>query len=218
MIWYLFDSNGEYKGESGIQTPLSTDKKPPKCEKHQVAVWNGDNWVIMQDYRGILLYSKEDPTCTYMQVVFGSLPYGYTEKIPPELREGECAVFNDNLGDWVKKCQKGWKYTDDFIPIPMNESELVDAGIIVLDEYNKIDGDRIVPKTVYELYDEGIITLEEANNDIKMIREDCYTHNTDKMYFMSIRGECTQQDWLDAIQAVKDKYPYIKEEENEGIS
>lgn len=218
MIWYLFDSNGEYKGESSIQTPLSTDKKPPECEKHQVAVWNGDKWVIMPDYRGIMLYSKDDPSCTYMQVVFGALPYGYTDRKPPELKNGEIATFVDNIGEWVKKCQPGWKYGKDFVPVPMNERELVEAGILILDEYSKIEGDYIVPKTPYELYNDGIITLDEANNDIRLIRENEYVNSTDKMYLMSVRGECTQQDWLDAIQAVKDKYPYIKEEENEGIS
>ena len=210
MIWYLFDSNGEYKGTSSIQTPLSTDKKPPVCENHQVAVWNGDDWIIMPDYRGVMLYSKDDPSCTYTQVVFGDLPYGYTEKVPPEIREGETAKFNDNLGDWVLQCQPGWKYVN-YVPVPMNERELVEAGIIVLDEYSKIEGDNIVGKTVYELYEDGIFTLEQANKEIEGIRQSCYMHETDKLYFMSVRGECTQQDWLDAIQAVKDKYPYIKE-------
>ena len=82
---------------------------------------------------------------------------------------------------------------------------------MIFDKWSKIEGERIVPKTPYELYDEKIITLEEANEDIRMIRESCYAQKTDKMYLMSVRGECTQQEWLDAIQAVKDKYPYIKE-------
>lgn len=211
MIWYTFNSEGLYTGKSSIQTALSTDKEPPMCSKHQVQVWNGDKWIIQYDYRGITLYSKDDPTCTYIPATFGALPYGYTDKKPPELKNGEMATFVDNIGEWVKKCQPGWKYVD-YIPVPMNEREMVESGLIVLDVYSKIDGDRIVPKTPYELYDEGIITLEEANNDIRMIREDYYVHSTDKMYLMSVRGECTQQDWLDAIQAVKDRYPYIKEE------
>lgn len=213
MTWYTFDANGEYKGKSGIQTPLSTDKEPPVCKKHQVSIWNGDDWIIMPDYRGVMLYSKDDPTCTYMQVVYGKMPQGYTEKEPPVLRQGEEAKFEDNLGDWVKRCEPGWKYNDKFEPVPMNERELVEAGILTLDKSMKIVGDNIVPKTPYELYDEGIISLEEANRDIKYMREDEYKSKTDKMYLMSVRGECTQQDWLDAVQAVKDKYPYIKEEE-----
>lgn len=218
MIWYTFDSNGEYKGKSSFQTPLSTDKEPPACGEHQVRIWNGDKWVLMPDYRGILLYSKEDPRCTCRLAVFGQLPYGYTDKKPPEIKNGEIATFVDNIGEWVKECQPGWKYDKNFIPVTMNEREMVESGLIVLDEYSKIEGDRIVSKTPYELYNDGIITLDEANSAIKDIREDYYIHRTDKMYLMSVRGECTQQDWLDAIQAVKDKYPYIKEEENEGIS
>lgn len=212
MIYYKFNSDGEYTGKSSIQTALSTEKEPPVCGKYQVRVWNGDKWVIMPDYRGVMLYSKDDPSCTYIQAVFGTVPYGYTEKKPPELKEGEAAKFVDNLGDWVKQCQPGWKYDEHFVPVPMNERELVEAGILVLDKYSKIVDDNIVPKTPYELYNEKIITIEEANNDIKMIRENLYIQKTDKMYLMSVRGECTQQDWLDAIQAVKDKYPYIKEE------
>ena len=213
MIWYLFDSNGEYKGTSNIQTPLSTDKEPPVCGEHQVRVWNGDKWILMHDYRGVMLYSKDDPTCTYMQVVFGDLPYGYTEKTPPSVRNGEMAKFNDNLGDWVLQCQPGWKYNDKYEPVQMNNREMVEAGIITLDKFSKIDGDNIVPKTPYELYADGIISIEQANKEIQYMREDLYVSKTDKMYLMSVRGECTYQDWLDAIQAVKNKYPYIKEEE-----
>ena len=212
MIYYKFNSDGEYIGTSNFQTSLSTTVKPPECGKHQVQTWNGDKWIIMPDYRDITLYAKNDPTCTFIPATFGAIPYGYTDIKPPVLRQGERAEFNDTLNDWVKKCEVGLKYDENFNPVPMNERELVEAGILILDEWSKIDGDNVVPKTPYELYNEGIITLEEANNDIRMIREDNYTHGTDKMYLMSVRGECTQQDWLDAIQAVKDKYPYIREE------
>lgn len=218
MIYYKFNSDGEYIGTSNLQTPLSTTIKPPECGKHKIQVWNGDKWIILGDYRGVTLYAKDMYTCTIIPSTFGDIPYGYTDIKPPELKKGETCVFNDTVHNWVKMCEAGMKYDENFNPVPMNERELVESGLLVLDPYSKIDGDSIVPKTPYELYDEKILTLEEANNEIKLIREDLYSHKTDKMYLMSVRGECTQQDWLDAIQAVKDKYPYIKEEENEGIS
>lgn len=218
MIYYKFNAEGEYVGTSNFQTPLSTDKEPPVCGKNETAVWNGDKWFKVDDFRGVPLYAKGNYRCKIVLPSFGRIPDGYTNIKPPELKKGETCEFNDTVHDWVKKCEAGLKYDENFNPVPMTQRELVECGLMTLDQWSKLEGDSVVPKTIYELYNEGIVTLEEANEEIKRIRQDCYMFNTDKIYLMSVRGECTQQDWLDAIQAVKDKYPYIKEEENEGIS
>lgn len=47
-----------------------------------------------------------------------------------------------------------------------------------------------------------------SRSDIESIRRLEYAKTADPLYFGWQRGENTEQDWLDAIQAVKDAYPY----------
>lgn len=43
---------------------------------------------------------------------------------------------------------------------------------------------------------------------VKNMRRQEYQRDADPLYFGWKRGENTEQDWLDAIQAVKDANPY----------
>ena len=42
-------------------------------------------------------------------------------------------------------------------------------------------------------------------------RKAAYTAESDPIFFQWQRGDATEQDWLDAVQAVKDNHPYPAE-------
>lgn len=39
-------------------------------------------------------------------------------------------------------------------------------------------------------------------------RKTAYQQEADPLFFSYQRGETTEQEWLDAVQSVKDRYPY----------
>ena len=43
---------------------------------------------------------------------------------------------------------------------------------------------------------------------IESLRKTAYREETDPIFFSYQRGEATEQEWLDAVQAVKEQYPY----------
>lgn len=53
-------------------------------------------------------------------------------------------------------------------------------------------------------YEQIILTREE----VTICRQNAYTSKCDPLFFGWQRGDNTEQDWLDAVQAVKDQYPY----------
>ena len=50
-------------------------------------------------------------------------------------------------------------------------------------------------------YDRELAQVQEA-------RRQAYSRDADPLFFGYQRGENTEQDWLDAVQAVKDAHPY----------
>jgi hypothetical protein len=47
------------------------------------------------------------------------------------------------------------------------------------------------------------------NNSQSELRAAAYPVDSDPIFFQYQRGQKTQQDWLDAVDAVQAKYPYI---------
>lgn len=47
--------------------------------------------------------------------------------------------------------------------------------------------------------------------DVEKSRQFAYQSNSDPLFFGWQRGENTEQDWLNAVQAVKDAHPYPEE-------
>ena len=43
---------------------------------------------------------------------------------------------------------------------------------------------------------------------VESLRKAAYSKDTDPIFFSYQRGEATEQEWLDAVQAVKEQYPY----------
>ena len=51
---------------------------------------------------------------------------------------------------------------------------------------------------------------------IQALRKAAYQNESDPIFFDWQRGEVTEQDWLDSVQAIKDRYPYPVVEEGES--
>lgn len=50
---------------------------------------------------------------------------------------------------------------------------------------------------------------EFKNNTAKQNRANAYTKESDPLFFKYQRNEITQKEWLDKIEEIKNKYPYI---------
>ena len=66
------------------------------------------------------------------------------------------------------------------------------------------------PKPTQQELDDAWPTVQynqqraEAENQ----RKAAYQQEADPLFFSYQRGEATEQEWLDAVQSVKDRYPY----------
>ena len=47
-----------------------------------------------------------------------------------------------------------------------------------------------------------------ATEAVERARQAAYAQTADPLFFQYQRGEATEQEWLDAVQAVKDAHPY----------
>ena len=52
------------------------------------------------------------------------------------------------------------------------------------------------------------VEYEVAYGAVQKARQTAYQAESDPVFFDFQRGEVTEQDWLDAVQAVKDAHPY----------
>jgi len=52
------------------------------------------------------------------------------------------------------------------------------------------------------------VEYEVAYEAVQKARQTAYQAESDPIFFDFQRGEVTEQDWLDAVQAVKDAHPY----------
>jgi hypothetical protein len=52
------------------------------------------------------------------------------------------------------------------------------------------------------------LTAEEPNRQARSNRQRAFEVEADPLFFKVQRGEATQQEWLDAVQAIRDRYPY----------
>lgn len=57
------------------------------------------------------------------------------------------------------------------------------------------------------------IATEQAiahNNEMTRLRQLAYQRESDPLFLKSQRGEATHEEWLAAIQAIKDRYPMVE--------
>lgn len=52
------------------------------------------------------------------------------------------------------------------------------------------------------------VQTEVERGRVEAQRKAAYAVEADPIFFQFQRGDATEQEWLDAVQAVKDRYPY----------
>jgi hypothetical protein len=52
------------------------------------------------------------------------------------------------------------------------------------------------------------VQLEAQTEQVEQARANAYRETSDALFFKYQRGTATEQEWLDAVQAVKDAHPY----------
>jgi len=109
-------------------------------------------------------------------------------------------------------------------PSPMPDERLAEWNVVVvvatpqpsvLPAQNVAEGTPAKTDGVW--YQTWVVTdktpeqIAEYNNGQKQNRLYAYERESDPIFFKWQRGEGTQQEWLDAVELVKQQYPYIEE-------
>lgn len=81
---------------------------------------------------------------------------------------------------------------------------------LVGDDYDGLIWHSNSPKPTKEHLDSlwESVHLDNANERIKRQRQAAYAIEVDPLFFKWQRGESTEQEWLSAVQRVKNRYPY----------
>lgn len=92
----------------------------------------------------------------------------------------------------------------------MSEAEKVEAGLRVLKDDEKIEGDYVVKKSKKELYDAGLIGKDEYNAYIDELRAAAYSKEADPLGLQVLRGDIKKEEWLAKIEEIKKRYPKVE--------
>jgi hypothetical protein len=111
-----------------------------------------------------------------------------TEKHYALIRDG----IVENITTWDG--QTDWKPDDGFTLVEYDPSDGVGVGWTY-------EGDGFVDPN-------PPLTYEERRALVELDRQLSYRETSDPVFFQWQRGTASQQDWLDAVQAVKDAHPY----------
>ena len=202
-IVYIEKASGEYPHADNV-----TLVPPPKAGEHEKQVWTGKAWKIVNDFRGLPIFNSEGIPVGYVEEL-GELKKDIITTPPPQKKLHEELKWDYEAREWLLTPEKGYKYSADGNVIDMNLKEKIEAGLFEMpDGYKFKDDDELIPMTQEELLEAGKITVEDYNEYVRQQREAEYKERTDKLGLMVLRGEATQQEWLDAILAVKEKWPY----------
>jgi len=52
------------------------------------------------------------------------------------------------------------------------------------------------------------VQYEQQRAEIETQRRNAYTQEADPLFFSYQRGEVTEQEWLDAVDSIRARYPY----------
>ncbi|WP_371922712.1 hypothetical protein [Treponema sp. OMZ 788] len=92
----------------------------------------------------------------------------------------------------------------------MTDVEKVEAGLRVLKDDEKIEGDCIVKKSKRELYNEGKLSKEQYNLYIDELREADYRREADPLGMQVFRGDVEKSVWLEKIEEIKKRHPKVE--------
>jgi len=52
------------------------------------------------------------------------------------------------------------------------------------------------------------VQYQQQRAEIETQRRNAYTQEADPLFFSYQRGEATEQDWLDAVESIRTRFPY----------
>ncbi len=71
-----------------------------------------------------------------------------------------------------------------------------------------VDCVKIADDEVEKLYAQAPVpTREELDAQCNTLRQAAYIAEADPLFFKSMRGEASRQDWVDKIEGIKARYP-----------
>lgn len=81
---------------------------------------------------------------------------------------------------------------------------------LVGNDYNKLDWQDETPKPTKKQLEAlwPTVQYEVVYEQVEQARAQAYAQTSDPIFFEYQRGDKTEQEWLDAVQAVKDAHPY----------
>lgn len=212
-IGFVFNKGtGEYIGTETIYVEKRTGNyphadnvtfvEPLPVKEHQVNVWNGSGWNIVPDYRGEICFDKEGHPVGIVDRI-GDVDFILL--VPPKTKAHEKLKWNG--AGWDVLLEKGYKYDEENNPVIMTRVERIKAGEEELPDDMKLEDDTIVFKTKDELFSEGKLTVDEYNKRVDGERLLRYQAETDPMAMMYLRGECTKEEWLTAMDKIRAELP-----------
>jgi hypothetical protein len=72
-------------GENVYALPAhATFTEPPFVKEGKIPVFINDEWLIVEDLRGTIVYKKDTPTVSVVLNVVGSIPEEWTDQVPTE--------------------------------------------------------------------------------------------------------------------------------------
>ena len=82
--------------------------------------------------------------------------------------------------------------------------------VLVGNSYDGLTWLSDTPKPTQEELDAAWpqVQYEQQRAEIETQRRNAYTQEADPLFFSYQRGEATEQDWLDAVESIKARYPY----------
>ncbi len=78
------------------------------------------------------------------------------------------------------------------------------------DNYDGLTWLSDTPKPTQEELDAAWpqVQYQQQRAEIETQRRNAYTQEADPLFFSYQRGEATEQEWLDAVESIKARYPY----------
>jgi len=210
---YVFSKEtGEYIGTELVYLEVRTGNyphadnvtfiEPPKTGEHQKQRWNGAGWDIVADYRGVIYYNTKG------EIVGMITDLGDIEdkiiKEPPRIDTFHELSWGNN--DWNITLKKDCIEKDGMIRY-MIQPERILAGLEELPDNMKIVDGEVFFKDRDDLFNEGKMTIEEYNKEVDEERQLRFSAETDKMGLMYLRGECTKEEWVAAMDKIREELP-----------
>lgn len=148
---------------------MATFQEPPKTKENEVALWNGDNWIIESDFRGQLQVDIETKEVTTIDYV-GSIKKGFqkaSEKMAEDIK------LNPEKYKKIKNSLVDISETDEYKNY-IHEKETAIRKSEIEQELLELDNKRVRAICEPSIKDEttGETWLDYYNSEVARLREE----------------------------------------------